>query len=367
MEEGRKTQSDDKSGSQPEEGKTEFQWHIPENIIVLILSKLPVDSLLRCRCVSKSWRSLISDLSVQTQKAILLNYVSPTEVQQQWTITSIDNEGSIKDLQSPPLPFSRKDPPYIWGSCNELVLVSPSLSSYMFLWNPSTGYCKKTSLRLPTIHIPPVSGLCHDPSTGDYKVVLASERRWEVNIMVGSVKSKSWTEMSDRHIPGNKVNYLLQGPTVNGVLHWVAVTEKGENIVCFHPRLNEFTKLPTPSRKAFRRNPIFGLGVLEGSLAMVLRMGEGSSKGKFEVLSMKECDNGGSWTKLFVISSPLGNILRLEPLICTKKGEVMLLQDSNKILSCTPEDGSCREIFASPSLVFQVAMLADSFVAPPNY
>ncbi|XAR62764.1 hypothetical protein NMG60_11017632 [Bertholletia excelsa] len=95
VDEGRRKQSE------PEEGKAEFQRHIPEDIIILILSKVPVDSLLCFRRVSKSWHSLIPDLSVQTHKAVFFNYEFATEGRMHFTTRSIDDYGLIKYLRLP--------------------------------------------------------------------------------------------------------------------------------------------------------------------------------------------------------------------------------------------------------------------------
>ncbi|WMV53397.1 hypothetical protein MTR67_046782, partial [Solanum verrucosum] len=44
--------------------KTTFKAtvHIPEKVLVETLSRLPIRSLVQCKCISKSWTKLISDL-----------------------------------------------------------------------------------------------------------------------------------------------------------------------------------------------------------------------------------------------------------------------------------------------------------------
>ncbi|KAH7834516.1 hypothetical protein Vadar_016930 [Vaccinium darrowii] len=110
--------------------------YIPEGILVCILAKLPVKSLLQFRCVSKNWRSLISDskfnLSTQRQQVIVMSMpVRQSKYQKSVFVHLIDDEASVKELPMPEplrgaLAFGGPD---LWGSCNGLVLSSTRMQA----------------------------------------------------------------------------------------------------------------------------------------------------------------------------------------------------------------------------------------------
>lgn len=112
---------------------------IPEEIVLRILSKLPVKSLLRFRCVSNRWRFLISDpsftLSTPRHQIVVMPRIN-------WTVSPfhmIDDEGSVVEIPKPNPLMSRFCCLSIEGSCNGLLLLGAQ--GDFFLWNPSTGSC----------------------------------------------------------------------------------------------------------------------------------------------------------------------------------------------------------------------------------
>lgn len=82
--------------------KSETQFaHIPGEILVTILSKLPIKYLLRFRCVSKYWGSSISDkkfnISSPKQQVIVVSkYYSPD-----CSIHLINDEASSMEVPKP--------------------------------------------------------------------------------------------------------------------------------------------------------------------------------------------------------------------------------------------------------------------------
>lgn len=127
--------------------KSETQFpHVPEEILVTILSKLPVKSLLRFRCVSKHWGSLITDpkfnLSSPKQQVIVVyKYWSPD-----CSLHLINDEALSVEVPKPKqleVRYRKLDRGLtIHGSCNGLVLLSNTMD-LLFLWNPSTRCCRK--------------------------------------------------------------------------------------------------------------------------------------------------------------------------------------------------------------------------------
>ncbi|KAL6220227.1 hypothetical protein ACLB2K_007983 [Fragaria x ananassa] len=128
--------------------------HIPEDIIVDILSRLPIKSLIRGRCVSKRWGSIVSDpqfAKVQfkvasqqkpsSRRLLLCNVYQTESIDLETRLCSGANFWGSKLT----LPF--KKPKYndkrALGSCDGLVCLSTITSTELYIWNPSTGFLHK--------------------------------------------------------------------------------------------------------------------------------------------------------------------------------------------------------------------------------
>ncbi|CAL5415977.1 unnamed protein product [Camellia sinensis] len=256
---------------------------IPEEIILLILSNLPVSSLIRFKCVSKSWCSLISNpkfnLSTTQKRSKLI--VFPDFHAPSFSINLINNDDDEVSAMEIPKPeaISQGNLPRskmrIRGSCNGLLLVN--VHEDLFMWNPSTRSCNRVfshfllNQKHPIFQI--VSGLCYDSSTDDYKAIMAIRgliRRQPPNsrmeVMVGSLRNKTWTEIN---FPCTKFG-IESGPVVNDRLHWLVTdTSYSHLILYFDPQTNEFVEVPMPPQlNEWKQITIVGLGVLNGCLSM---------------------------------------------------------------------------------------------------
>ncbi|KAG2694674.1 hypothetical protein I3760_08G155600 [Carya illinoinensis] len=119
--------------------------NLPKDLIIEILLRLPVKSLVRFRCVSKQWFSLISD---------------PRFAKVHFKRKSDDNQ---RLLLSTPL----------WLS--SLEIDAPFLRRNFYIWNPSTAEHRKlldpgTSPHSETYN----HGFGYDASTDDYKLLVAT-------------------------------------------------------------------------------------------------------------------------------------------------------------------------------------------------
>ncbi|XP_004296142.1 PREDICTED: putative F-box/kelch-repeat protein At1g12870-like [Fragaria vesca subsp. vesca] len=152
-------------------------FDLPEDIIVKILCRLPVKSLIRFTCVSKRWRSIISDpkfgkshfqlaskLRTLCRKVLLISYPSvrepgprPSACYDPTTklpprFQSLDDKFSVKKFTFPSEEHAEMKK---MGSCNGLLLLGQHCYRNLSLWNLSTGFCRKISnpcLRLRSIH-----------------------------------------------------------------------------------------------------------------------------------------------------------------------------------------------------------------------
>jgi tRNA U38,U39,U40 pseudouridine synthase TruA len=129
--------------------------HLPEDIIVQILYRLPVKPLIRFRCVSKRWSSIVSDPQFAKSQfkfaserktfshRLLLSTSSQLESLDLQTL-SFEDDASVRKLACP---FKQPGRAVnILGSCNGMVFVALDLHDSFYIWNPSTGLFLKLGL-----------------------------------------------------------------------------------------------------------------------------------------------------------------------------------------------------------------------------
>ncbi|KAJ9174543.1 hypothetical protein P3X46_013179 [Hevea brasiliensis] len=176
------------------EKKEKMSDRLSQKLLTEILSRLPVKSLLKCRCVSKSWYSLITNPSFiahhlektapRNSGLLFFRYSTTAELD-----TESDNERYFlyPDEGFPENPVEELDCPFkgvkrfvnIVGSCNGVFCLSDNvggINTYRAaLWNPSVR-------KIVKIHFPKVNytskgpfihslGFGFDSTTDDYKLV----------------------------------------------------------------------------------------------------------------------------------------------------------------------------------------------------
>ncbi|CAI9098828.1 OLC1v1035548C1 [Oldenlandia corymbosa var. corymbosa] len=188
--------------------------HFPQHLIANVLLRLPFNSLLRFRCVSKSWRDLI----VSPYFTKLHSKTSHIETRiisvKGSTFYSLDSVPAIaKQLNSPALEFPAREY-QLAGSCNGIICLWNSEADDLVLWNPWID--KFSALPFPPYEFPSSyrgcclgTGFGYDYIDDDYKVVkwhtfsdfsdhlnnLPSSDRYE--LCVYSLKQNSWKRIKD--------------------------------------------------------------------------------------------------------------------------------------------------------------------------
>ncbi|WRX26193.1 F-box domain - like 10 [Theobroma cacao] len=298
----------------------------PSDLITDILCRLPVKTLLRFKCVSKPWGSLIDDSdfvkihlhqSLKTSTNIKLFLDNCVENDNEAYAVDFD---SLCNLVQFPRPFTAEANKYqsrIFGSCNGLLAVCHRQEG-IALWNPSTrkyhylptlgdditmdhdilpgcGYDKNTIL-----------GFGYDVSNSDYKVVKMFRSKTQncFKVMIYSLKANSWRRIKD--CPYDIFTNYNDGAYVNGSLHWV-----GDEI-------DEF----------------FG-GVLGGYLCVSRRYSTCSIEEHVNLWVMKEYGVKETWTELLHLSRDewLTNIFHTRAIAYSRSGEKILLDDGG---GCQP-------------------------------
>ncbi|XP_058202757.1 F-box/kelch-repeat protein At3g23880-like [Rhododendron vialii] len=159
---------------------TKAEPHVPEDVTVEILSRLPLKSLLQFAGVSKRWYSMVSDVTAKRNRS--LRVFTASTFRSGGTLSSpdfssTDEVGHVKSVRNPWTEGSCYWHVNLCGSCNGLLLLA--LDDDFFLWNPVTNYLKVLSFFRPLFDqfYYYVTGLCYDSSTDEYKVVMAQSPR----------------------------------------------------------------------------------------------------------------------------------------------------------------------------------------------
>ncbi|XP_059650280.1 F-box protein At4g19940-like [Cornus florida] len=254
---------------------------LPEDLILEILSRLPVKSLFRFRSACKRCLTIIDSPSLvdlqlnqsQTRPCgpqILVSFSGP-DSKHYFYSASLEGGPAVR-LLSLPGGWER----YVSESLNGLVCFYNGSDVYVI--NPSTRKFK----RLPASH----SNLCSsysfgfDPSNNEYKVLhitftstkRLSDMQFEVfTIKVGSKKhkkvftshanNKSWRKIT--HVPPCPYIFKGQGVCVDGALYWICV--KAQVLVVFDVGSEKFRSLRLPDGINRRYN----LNKIGGRLALL--------------------------------------------------------------------------------------------------
>ncbi|KAK6156583.1 hypothetical protein DH2020_010831 [Rehmannia glutinosa] len=285
---------------------------LPGDVLVVILLKLPIKSLLRCKTVCKSC------------------YASAE------TFLIIEND----KCDEAELPFMFAYKSSLQDSCNGLVCLSVNDGdrSRIILWNPATR--KHRAIGVPHSFTDYLNyiGLGFSPELDDYKIiwipsssVRTPENYSEMNLWVYSLRSGSW-----KMVEILPYAYYLWPPTsINGCMHWITCNQSAEDriltIDLCSDRL-QYLDLPFSFHSSIDNS--IALAVINGSLSAVISLEvEGMSK-HFEVWVMAEYGVKDSWTRRFVVG-PFSYISR--PVGSWRERKLLFIdyvEEEDKFLSC---------------------------------
>ncbi|KAA8516863.1 hypothetical protein F0562_017319 [Nyssa sinensis] len=209
---------------------------LPADMVTDILSRLPVETLLRFRCVSKPWCALIG-----SSDFIKFHLKRSTETNNNLSIIFGDGVGLytidfewLDEAVKLDTPLEFMD--YVIqvsGSCNGLLCLS-NIVRDIVLWNPSTR--KYKMLPVAPIEFPGgfsildtrrviVYGFGHDVVNDEYKVVrmvqyyVLDNDSFDSEVKVYSLKSNSWQRIPD--FPYYLCHDGVSGILAGGALRWI--------------------------------------------------------------------------------------------------------------------------------------------------
>ncbi|XP_074263778.1 putative F-box protein At5g47300 [Silene latifolia] len=235
--------------------------YIPPEILIQIFPKLQAKTLLRFRCVCKSWRSIIDNpdfvhMHFQHSQINSENNTSNKLLVALEGMGCTGNEGCVLTVcdaqtlgKTDHILRTHSYKYRLIGSCNGLLLVKKSGSTYnqeeLRLWNP----CIRKSLILPTC---PLRSYLNDstwyvlgfaPHTQDYKVVKFAfdysqyEDSGNVYIAVYTLSNQQWTVINDPlTVPilngynrRRLFDYVSTAVFFRGAVHWLGIIDYERN------------------------------------------------------------------------------------------------------------------------------------------
>lgn len=289
---------------------------VPQDILTDVLSRLPVKSLFRFKCVSHSWKALISSPHFALAHLNRTNANNPKHLEPNIILISTSYDLYFVNLAADAPIATKLD--FRWpqqpeknrvenvGACNGLYLVSISDSDY-FVLNPSIRECKKLP-RLPFVLNGDVCeyGLGYDSSRDEYKVVMLSFYEYEyesdyesesytarerTSVAVYSLKTNAWRRIQDGHF---MVVDAISGIYFNGCIHWLCRKAGSFLIVAFDLTDEIFREVPSPASIVDEEITLYQVMIVGDCLGLVSTL----HRSEKEVWMMKEYGVRESWTKI---------------------------------------------------------------------
>ncbi|KAM7462426.1 hypothetical protein LguiA_030547 [Lonicera macranthoides] len=314
-----------------------------DDILLTIFLKLPVKSVICCRCVCKSWRQLLCD------PHFIKIHINRTNQDQQsheklFLMSSTNSFYSIdldtSNAKAVPRNFPLKSALHteIKGSCNGLFCLSVpgrwQRSTYTYskikivLWNPSTGDYKKLPAVEPSVQKYHIVGFGYDSSLDDYKMVRICRNDSEDRVYMYSLKANSWKIIGKLPDHTKILNPLEPGLCLNGYIYWMG----NHNIVCFDLKNDTFREVQWLHEMNHYWCYNRGLSVIGGYLCLYY-IGE---KGELVVWELKEDhDNKDKWVKLMTI--PSKTCAQIIFLATYKPIQLVCFLENGKVLLSTEE------------------------------
>ncbi|XP_021666818.2 F-box protein CPR1-like [Hevea brasiliensis] len=366
--------------------------HLPQELLAGILSRLPVKSILICRCVSKTWYSLITNPSFidhHLKKTAARNsgllFFSYSTRELVWPFKENVRYLLYPDESFPANPVEELDCLFkdlkrsvnIVGSCNGVICLSYNVygryTDGAALWNPSV----RKIVKIPCPNVTFTShgfykqslGFGFDSATDDYKlvrIVYLPDSNFNFHkipplVEIYTLRSRGWRKVH------NDLKYVITdfstSAFLNGTCHWVATNPPNGPDVCyaivsFSLGKEVFGKMEVQDCLV-KKYHFIDVAVSDGSLLLVA-ITKLTEEGCFSVWMMKEYGVPGSWTNLFNISH-LEGIRRL--VAFRQSGDVLLANIAGELVFYDPktEEFSYTQILGIASS-FYLDTLAESLV-----
>jgi F-box interacting protein len=360
---------------------------IPNEVVIEILSRLPVKSLIRFKCVSRTWRSLISSphfiaahlhfalSNTQHPPYLLFRHYDGQHKKDCFPLPSSGENGvffaypsDFIELRYPHKSINQSFT--IVGSSNGLLCLNILYNDGYVFWNPSIR--KAISLPDPSIrfssHGPFLHslGFGYDPTTDDYKLVrvvyLEPEGTSGVSfdavpplVEIYTLRTSAWRFVTAPG-PPYVVDEWPLSVFINGAVHWLAHTPWNKGafrnvIVSFDMGDEAFHEMALPESLRGSEHLNVTVAVLDGLLALAPCNGWWGEE-PYSVWVMKEYGVVESWTKQFDVDvrEGLGRVVafrRKGGVPVNKAGELVSHEPSRQRILDLPIYGLTESFYLS--------------------
>ncbi|XP_010268493.1 PREDICTED: F-box/kelch-repeat protein At3g23880-like isoform X2 [Nelumbo nucifera] len=286
---------------------------IPDEIIDDILSRLPVESLMRFKSVCKSWCDKIGDphfirmhLNRATREAS--NY-SHFFVKTSTTLHFVDLESFRKAKLVLPFEKTSIKKVQLVDTCNGLVCLSLG-SRLTYLWNPATRDCRQLPIEFHRSgYYTPYLGFGYEPTSDEYKVVRliygSNYRKHElIESNLYTLGTNSWKKLEIGSHPyasgfyGHGSWLQLSHALGKRSIHWIIYGSDWTKIAAFDLKDEMFREVSClPRGMDDEIDWGHGLHALEGCLAVACNRRSGT-----DIWVMQDYGSENSWTKMFSLT-----------------------------------------------------------------
>ncbi|KAI9127304.1 hypothetical protein K1719_001863 [Acacia pycnantha] len=276
------------------EEEDELLFLVPNDIIVIILKRLPVKSLLRFRCVCKDWNDLFkTSFFIKQHFHHSTHHPGPSLLLQSYCLAPnlIINKHTLLDSNKKTL--MPLNVPISWPRFLHIVGVSHGIvclefGSSLWLWNPATR---------ETQHVLKISinnfeyGDSYNGETGfgfntvlnDYKIVIVYSLSPGNRANVYSLSTGSWKEVEFGNVSVDGICHPRTTAT-DEAIYWLAINPMGGLLILSFDTAKEvFTLIPEPASGFFQDRHLI---VHENNLALLniveLCVPEEATSGEFE-------------------------------------------------------------------------------------
>ncbi|MCL7050620.1 hypothetical protein MKW94_021713 [Papaver nudicaule] len=358
--------------------------NLPDDILLDILSRLPVESVLDCKLVCKKLQKLLHD-----RRSFFANMHASRQLNQlygkgadkldtsllfgcttgdTWHVSlfygglyndKINTDGkyefkkTLKKVRHPPMHHDLPQQ-YMVGSCNGLVCLGRNHHHRVdpiYIYNPVTG----EYINLPKLIIPKEStypriarGFGYVSSTNEYKVVRIFYPGHDTTGQVQVYTLGSGCGWRTKSTSFPRVNLDVPASFVDGSLYWFYRSD----VYAYDLAKEEMRTVPSPSpchiyALGSSINDKFDLVVLRGKLCFFHQTLKAPD---MEIWSLKKTDMNESWCKDFcIVNEKEKRGARADcfwPLTITKNGEIIFTKENETIHCYDPKTTTWKEIVA---------------------
>lgn len=370
--------------------KRKFFRNVPSEIVIDILSRLPIRTIISCKCVCNSWLNLIE---TEEFAKFHLSKSAPGLALDDSDSCNIFEFEDVINLEHhelhyvPVTDFDCSDCGGILGSANGLLFlvkpIMPTVPDELHIINPVTleGIEISCSRKFGYDGDQLVTyGFGASRITGQLKVVrnfhdcvrdqeteeLLSIRRSKCHVY--TLGTGSWRRIT----PGPLLEYGEDafGVFFCGKLHWLVSDLKGCPLIsCFDLEDELFSIFPSPPPLPGCKRNLLGLYALEDCLCL----SETVSDDEFAIWLMKDYGVEKSWTKEFVINKrKIPNFARAldhiaYPIKVFKDGDILMVWGGTSVFCYSRKTGTAHEVNTFKDMNVQSILHTSSFLSLKSF